>query len=960
MPPFPTVTGKFLRCGTQRLWIKGVAYGTFAPATEGGQFPSREQVADDFAMMARHGINTVRTYTAPDPAILDEAARQELRVMVGLPWAQHVAFLDDRRLRAQIRRETIAEVRRLASHPALLLFALGNEIPAPVVRWHGAERVEHFLRELYDEAKSTSPDSLFTYVNYPPTEYLDLSFVDLFAFNVYLHRKADLHAYVARLQKIAAHKPLLLAEAGADSLRESEDGQAALTAMQLRAAFAEGACGAIAFTWTDEWWRGGSWIEDWAFGLVDRARGPKPALEAVARAFNEAPFPEAERRTWPRVSVVVCAYNAADTLDECLTSLEHLTYPDVEIIVVNDGSTDATGAIAQRHAGVTRIEVPNGGLSVARNIGLQAATGEIVAYTDADVRVDPDWLTYLVQPFLTTDVAGAGGPNVVPPDDPWVAQCVARAPGGPTHVLLDDRIAEHVPGCNMAFRRDALLAIGGFNPIYLRAGDDVDVCWRLQARGWKVGFAAAALVWHRHRPSVRQYWRQQVGYGEGQVWLRPHHPDKFVGGRIQWRGHIYSPLPFLRALSRPTVNTGVWGSAAFPSVYQTHVYPFAFWPHSARWQAGSLALLVAGLALALFPAGAWGGALLATGAFGLSVTAIRCVRYALASRCESLCPPGRQSGLTSRVRSTALIAWLHFIQPLARARGRIRGRLNSSQIFTPAEWRALRAHRPSMADLWRTVRLLPPRGRTACYWSEQWLSAETLLTQFTERLRRSPLARIVEIDDGWQSDWDVRVGTGRWPWPGVVDLRVLVENHAAGRCLVRVTQRVRLHVLPWAIAGVAAAGIASVVRIPGLQASLAVPSVVPGLFALAAAGAVLWATARQLAAMDRAMDTTVAALDLLPLGRTPAAGRPAAPALGVEPLADAVHLADNRRFGQPPRGRAAPAVAPEDTHRGSESSERRRPHGPPLPPIALRPLRMKPDDLRRAGTTRGEDLRARQ
>src|ERR1051325_11505821 len=79
----------------------------------------------------------------------------------------------------------------------------------------------------------------------------------------------------------------------------------------------------------------------------------------------------------------------------------------------------------------------------------------------------------------------------------------SRAPGGPTHVLLDDRIAEHVPGCNMAFRRDALLAIGGFNPIYLRAGDDVDVCWRLQALGWKIGFAAAALVWHHHRSSVK-------------------------------------------------------------------------------------------------------------------------------------------------------------------------------------------------------------------------------------------------------------------------------------------------------------------------------------------------------------------------------------------------------------------------------------------------------------------------
>ena len=96
-----------------------------------------------------------------------------------------------------------------------------------------------------------------------------------------------------------------------------------------------------------------------------------------------------------------------------------------------------------------------------------------------------------------------------------MAQCIARAPGGPTHVLLDDRIAEHVPGCNMAFRRDALLAIGGFNPIYLRAGDDVDVCWRLQARGWKIGFASSALVWHHHRSSIKAYWRQQVGLRRG-------------------------------------------------------------------------------------------------------------------------------------------------------------------------------------------------------------------------------------------------------------------------------------------------------------------------------------------------------------------------------------------------------------------------------------------------------------
>ena len=101
---------------------------------------------------------------------------------------------------------------------------------------------------------------------------------------------------------------------------------------------------------------------------------------------------------------------------------------------------------------------------------------------------------------------------MVPADDSPIAQCVARAPGSPTHVLLDDRIAEHVPGCNMAFRRDALLAIGGFNPIYLRAGDDVDVCWRLQSRGWKIGSSRLRrsqgfrISWPRGPIKMTRWW----------------------------------------------------------------------------------------------------------------------------------------------------------------------------------------------------------------------------------------------------------------------------------------------------------------------------------------------------------------------------------------------------------------------------------------------------------------------
>jgi hypothetical protein len=431
--------------------------------------------------------------------------------------------------------------------------------------------------------------------------------------------------------------------------------------------------------------------------------------------------------------------------------------------------------------------------------------------------------------------------------------------------------------------------------------------------------------------------------------LRPHHPDKFVGSKIRWRGHIYSPLPFLRALSRPQVNTGVWGTAAFPSVYQTQAYPFAFWPHSARWQAGSLALLVAGIVLTLLWDPVWAMALVTIGSAGLLVTAWRCLRYALASGSELLPSVERWSARASRTLGTVLIAWLHFLQPFARACGQIRGMMHTARIFTPAERRAIRAHRPTMADLWQAVRLFVPRGRTSCYWSERWLSAEMLLTTLTQRLTQSPLAWMVEIDDGWQPDWDVRVGTGRWPWLGVVNVRVLVENHAAGKCLVRVTRSARLRVLPWAIGGAVALGIAGAAQIPGLLSSPA-GSLVPGLLAMAVTAGVLWTTVRPLAAVNRAMARAATDMELQPMVEGSAAPREE---LGL-------NLTATRDAGQRIGDRnLVPVMAHTGSHDGADTTKDMASSGHVLPPIPLRPLKVTRADLQHARKTPGGDRRAR-
>src|SRR5207248_2048757 len=133
-----------------------------------------------------------------------------------------------------------------------------------------------------------------------------------------------------------------------------------------------GSCGIFLFAWCDEWYRGGDAIEDWDFGLVSRDRSPKPALEAAAEAFREVPFPA--DTSWQRISVVVCVHNAGGTLSDCLAALESLEYPDYEVIVVDDGSTDNSSAIAAASGFCTISLDSNQGLSHARNVGLAHAT----------------------------------------------------------------------------------------------------------------------------------------------------------------------------------------------------------------------------------------------------------------------------------------------------------------------------------------------------------------------------------------------------------------------------------------------------------------------------------------------------------------------------------------------------------------------------------------------------------
>jgi GT2 family glycosyltransferase len=690
----------------------------------------------------------VRLYTSPPRWLLDLAAESGLSLLVGLAAEREVGYLNDGADLSAIERRVRERVRACAGHPAVLAYALGNEIPAAVVRWFGPRTIERFLARLAAVVRAEDPGALVTYVNYPSTEYLDTGFCDLVCFNVYLESQARYDAYLPRLQNLAGERPLLITELGLDSLRNGVDAQAALIEAQVGSTFARGAAGVFVYAWTDEWHRSGEDVTDWDFGLVRRDRSPKPALAAVARAFQSVPFPPGQRL--PRISIVICTYNGSRTLRDALDGVREVDYPDFETIVVNDGSTDSVPAIAASYD-VRLISTENRGLSAARNTGWQAATGEIVAYLDDDARPDPHWLQYLAWAFRTSSHVGVGGPNLAPPGDGWIAECVAHAPGGPLHVLTSDTEAEHIPGCNMAFRRSALEAVGGFDPRFRTAGDDVDLCWRLLDAGGTLGFHAGAMVWHHRRNSVRTYWKQQFGYGRAEALLEDKYPDRYNElGHYSWAGRIYgNGLTRALSLRAGRVYHGMWGSAPFQTRQEPVASLIAMLPLMPEWHLLTLALALLSLLGIVWQPLLWALPLLAV-FIGIPVA------QAVASAWSE--PFSGPRGTWGKRR--ALTALMHLMQPVARLRGRLRHGLSP--------WRTRGERTP-----------LVPWPRHFALWTNQWRAAEERLHRLDEGMRAS--GAVVRNGGGFDR-WDLEARGGPL---GSARLLMAVEEHGQGQQMVR-------------------------------------------------------------------------------------------------------------------------------------------------------------------------------
>ena len=264
-----------------------------------------------------------------------------------------------------------------------------------------------------------------------------------------------------------------------------------------------------------------------------------------------------------RISVVIPVLNAARTLPRALAALAALEPAPDEILFVDNGSTDDTRArlaafaAAAGRAKVIVLDEPRRGASVARNTGARAATGDVIAFTDADCCPRTDWLAALAVPLADPGVGAVAG-RLLSTAPAGVVEAFSSlftlqsAPAAARHTRWTPW-AGGFPTANFAVRRDLLQVLGGFDESVAIYGEDYDLCARIYEAGAAIVYTPAAAVEHQHRVALRPMLRQAFGFGRSHAWLMRRHVP---------RG-LWLDLPRV-SLARPGFPWPLWIDAGTP------------------------------------------------------------------------------------------------------------------------------------------------------------------------------------------------------------------------------------------------------------------------------------------------------------------------------------------------------------------------------------------------------------
>ena len=240
------------------------------------------------------------------------------------------------------------------------------------------------------------------------------------------------------------------------------------------------------------------------------------------------------QRLLPKISVIVPVYNGEADLPELISCLQAQTYPGgwVEYLLVDNGSGDRTATLLQTAVheaasqGITLQYLQENQIKssyAARNTGIRAAMAEILAFTDADCRPQPDWLDALVEPFTDSSIGVVAGEIVAFPGKTLLEKHADRHNVLSQQHTLDHPFCPYGQTANLAIRRQVLEQVGLFRP-YLTTGGDADICWRIQQQSdWQLHFAPTAIVRHRHRSTIQEYQNQWRRYGRSNRYLHELH-----------------------------------------------------------------------------------------------------------------------------------------------------------------------------------------------------------------------------------------------------------------------------------------------------------------------------------------------------------------------------------------------------------------------------------------------------
>lgn len=270
------------------------------------------------------------------------------------------------------------------------------------------------------------------------------------------------------------------------------------------------------------------------------------------------------------ISVIVPAYNVEKSIAHCLQALLDQTMPRdaYEVIVVDDGSRDATYKIAQSF-GVRVLLQKNGGAAAARNLGAQNARGDIVIFIDADSVPDKSWLEKMITPFSNAEIVGASGEKKTRQTNLW-AQYVQIEYDYKYDLMRAHAYTDFIDSSTAAYRRAVFVQNGGFDTSFMEA-EDTELSFRLAERGYKMVLLRDAIVYHMHPTSLWEYLRRKVQYSRWRAVVYRKFPNKVTSEtRTPWAQKLQIPVAFGILLF--VAGALVWNALAWVALFFALVF----------------------------------------------------------------------------------------------------------------------------------------------------------------------------------------------------------------------------------------------------------------------------------------------------------------------------------------------------------------------------------------------------